>query len=45
MNLKYGKIDTDINIFNSINGKCILTRKRVIFKYYDGYRYEQTKNV
>jgi len=40
----FSKIDTDINIFNSINGKCILTRKRVIFKYYDGYRYEQTKN-
>ena len=39
----FSKIDTDINIFNSINGKCILTRKRVIFKYYDGYRYEQTK--
>ena len=40
----FSKIDTDINIFHSINGKCILTRKRVIFKYYDGYRYEQTKN-
>jgi hypothetical protein len=40
----FSKIDTDINIFNSINGKSILMQKNVIFKYYDGYRYEQTKN-
>ena len=37
----YSKIDSEIDLFYSANGKNILNRKRVILKHYPEYRKEQ----